>query len=123
MLTGAVWMLYFTAYGYGFLSTLIISIISQLGVITILFSYNNQMAKYLIALLIAVGVSSLVSDAILHLIPEVIIIIFVIVFVDSLTGNEITGSQSNLIAAKMYFYQTLSPWFLQVLYKSSGDGA
>jgi len=29
------------------------------------------MAKYLISLLIAVGVSSLVSDAILHLIPEV----------------------------------------------------
>ena len=71
MLTGAVWMLYFIAYGYGFLSTLIISLISQLGVITILFSYNSQIAKYLIALLIAVGASTLVSDAILHLIPEV----------------------------------------------------
>ena len=123
MLTSAVWILYFIAYGYGFLSTLIISLISQLGVITILFSYNNQIAKYLIALLIAVGVSSLVSDAILHLIPEVIITIFVLVFVYSLTGNEITESQSNLIAAKIYFYQTLSPWFLQVLYKYGGDGA
>ena len=71
MVTSAVWMLYFIAYGYGFLSTLIISLISQLGVITILFSYNSQIAKYLIALLIAVGASTLVSDAILHLIPEV----------------------------------------------------
>ena len=72
-------MLYFTAYGYGLLSTVIISLASQLGVITILFSYNNQMAKYLISLLIAVGVSTLVSDAILHLIPEVIITIFVLI--------------------------------------------
>ena len=65
-------MLYFIAYGYGLLSTVIISLASQVGVVIILFSYNNQIAKYLIAFLIAVGVSSLVSDAILHLIPEVI---------------------------------------------------
>ena len=64
------------AYGWGFLSTLIISVASQLGVLTILFSYNNQMAKYLMSLLIAVGISTLVSDAILHLIPEVIFYCF-----------------------------------------------
>ena len=59
-----------TAYGWG---TFIISVASQLGVITILFSYNNQMAKYLISLLIAVGISTLVTDAILHLIPKVMV--------------------------------------------------
>ena len=69
-------MLYFIAYGWGFLSTVIISAASQLGVMTILFSYNNQMAKYLISLLIAVGVSSIVTDAILHLIPKVAIALF-----------------------------------------------
>ena len=67
-------MLY-TAYGWGFLSTLIISVASQLGVITILFSYNNHIVKFLMSLLIAVGISSLVSDAILHLIPEVVFFI------------------------------------------------
>jgi len=60
-----------TVYGLGFLSTLIISVASQLGVIIILCSYNNRLAKYLISLLIAVGISSLVTDAILHLIPKV----------------------------------------------------
>ena len=65
------------AYGWGFLSTLIISVASQLGVLTILlFSYNNQMVKYLMSLLIAVGISTLVSDAILHLIPEVVFYCF-----------------------------------------------
>ena len=66
-------MFFSIAYGWGFLSTLIISAASQLGLI-IIFSYNNQMAKYLMSLLIAVGISSLVSDAILHLIPEVVLI-------------------------------------------------
>ena len=59
------------AYGYGFLSTAIISLASQIGVITILFTFSNQMAKYLISVMIAIGISSLVSDAILHLIPVV----------------------------------------------------
>ena len=61
----------FTVYGYSVLSAVIISVLSQLGVITVLFSYNNHKAKYIISLLIAVGVSTLVSDAILHLIPQV----------------------------------------------------
>ncbi|XP_065920533.1 zinc transporter ZIP6-like [Dysidea avara] len=58
------------AYGYGFLSTVIISATSLLGVITIIFSYKSQASKYLLSILVAIGVSTLVSDAVLHLIPH-----------------------------------------------------
>ena len=61
----------FVAYGYGFLSTVIISAASQLGVFSILFSYTSKGSKYIMSVLIATGVSTLVSDAILHLIPHV----------------------------------------------------
>ena len=65
------YLILFVAYGYGFLSTVIISAASQLGVFSILFSYSSKGSKYIMSVLIAIGVSTLVSDAILHLIPHV----------------------------------------------------
>ena len=70
----------FVAYGYGFLSTVIISAASQLGVFSILFSYNSKGSKYIMSALIAAGVSTLVSDAILHLIPHVMYLYVMLIY-------------------------------------------
>jgi zinc transporter ZupT len=62
------------AYGYGFIMIFIISLTSLLGVsIVPLLRSNSRLAtvyKYLITLLISMGVAALVSDALLHLLPS-----------------------------------------------------
>ena len=64
-----------TAYGYGFIMVLIISLMSLLGVSIVPFLRSNSrlatVYKYLITLLISMGVAALVSDALLHLLPSV----------------------------------------------------
>ena len=64
-----------TAYGYGFIMIFIISLMSLLGVSIVPFLRSNSrlatVYKYLITLLISMGVAALVSDALLHLIPGV----------------------------------------------------
>ncbi len=63
------------AYGYGFLMVAFISIVSLAGIAVVPFLREGtrlgQYYKYIYALLIALGVSSLFCDAILHLIPHV----------------------------------------------------
>lgn len=62
------------AYGYGFVMIFTISITSLLGVAIVPFlRQNSRLAtiyRYLITLLISMGVAALVSDALLHLIPN-----------------------------------------------------
>jgi len=64
-----------TAYGYGFLIVLAISLLSLAAVAIVPFLNKNskfgQFYKFLYPLLISMGVSALVCDAILHLIPHV----------------------------------------------------
>ena len=64
-----------TAYGYGFLMVLAISLLSLVAVAIVPFLNKNskfgQFYKFLYPLLISMGVSALVCDAILHLIPHV----------------------------------------------------
>ena len=64
-----------TAYGYGFIMVFIISIASLLGIAIVPFLRSNSrlatVYKYLITLLISMGVAALVSDALLHLLPDV----------------------------------------------------
>ena len=64
-----------TAYGYGFIMVVVISLLSLLGVTIVPFiQHSSRLAsvyKQLITLLIAMGVSALISDALLHLIPNV----------------------------------------------------
>jgi len=63
------------AYGYGFLMVLAISLLSLAAVAVVPFLNKNskfgQFYKFLYPLLISMGVSALVCDAILHLIPHV----------------------------------------------------
>lgn len=65
----------YTAYGYGFVMIFTISITSLLGVAIVPFlRQNSRLAtiyRYLITLLISMGVAALVCDALLHLIPNV----------------------------------------------------
>ena len=64
-----------TAYGYGFLMIAVISLLSLLGVTIVPFVHRSSKLavyyKYIITLLISMGVSALVTDALLHLIPNV----------------------------------------------------
>ena len=63
------------AYGYGFIMILIVSLTSLLGLIILPFVQQKTCLavayKHLITLLITMGVAALVSDALLHLIPNV----------------------------------------------------
>jgi hypothetical protein len=63
-----------TAYGYGFVMIVIISLLSLLGVVIVpLIRQNSRLLlvyKHLISLLIAMGVAALTTDALLHLIPN-----------------------------------------------------
>ena len=62
-------------YGYGFLMIIFVSACPLLGVIVVPFIKKNsrfgRFYKYLYSLMIALGASALLSDAVLHLIPEV----------------------------------------------------
>ena len=62
-------------YGYGFLMVILVSACSLIGALIIpLLNKNNKFHssyKYFYALMIALGTSALFCDAILHLIPEV----------------------------------------------------
>jgi hypothetical protein len=63
------------AYGYGFLMIVLVSLCSLIGVLLVpLINSNSKIGKqtyeYVYALMIAVGTSTLVCDAILHLIPH-----------------------------------------------------
>jgi zinc transporter ZupT len=63
------------AYGYGFLMIVLVSLCSLIGVLLVpLLSSNSVIGKqtyeYVYALMIAVGISALICDAVLHLIPH-----------------------------------------------------
>ena len=58
------------AYGVGFAAILVISLVSLLGVCLVPLIGKSFM-QYLTSFLVAMGVSALVCDAVLHLIPHV----------------------------------------------------
>ena len=65
------------AYGYGFLLVLLVSLLSLLGVILIPILTRNKGGCYLYtnALMIALGTSALFCSAILHLLPQVFLLL------------------------------------------------
>ena len=63
-----------TAYGYGFLMVVLVSLGSLFGLVLLPVAKSEKLKQYYhysYALLIALGASALFCDAILHLIPEV----------------------------------------------------
>ena len=70
-----------TVYGYGFLMVCLVSLASLLGILVVPLLKNNSegdkqsrrilVYKYAYSLLIALGISALLCDAILHLLPHV----------------------------------------------------
>ena len=69
-------LLHYLAYGYGFLMILFVCLCSLLGVFLVPLinsksKVGRQTYEYVYALMIAVGISALISDAVLHLIPHV----------------------------------------------------
>lgn len=68
--------MYVSAYGYGFLMILFVSLCSLLGIFLVpLINSNSRLGRqtyeYMYAFMIAIGISALISDAVLHLIPHV----------------------------------------------------
>ena len=58
------------AYGYGVLSVVIITLLSLLGIVALPLM-NKPFVNYLLEMFVALGVSTLFSDALLHLLPMV----------------------------------------------------
>ena len=59
-----------SAYGYGVLSVVIITLLALLGIVALPLM-NKPFVQYLLEMFVALGVSTLFSDALLHLIPLV----------------------------------------------------
>jgi zinc transporter ZupT len=57
------------AYGIGFVAVVVVSLVSLIGVLTVPVAGKSIM-RYLSAFLVAMGISALASDAVLHLIPH-----------------------------------------------------
>jgi zinc transporter ZupT len=57
------------AYGVGFVAVVVVSLVSLIGVLTVPVAGKSIM-RYLSAFLVAMGISALASDAVLHLIPH-----------------------------------------------------
>ena len=60
----------FSAYGYGVLSVIIISLLALVGALLIP-CINKTFLKYILSLFVAMGVATLLADALLHLLPLV----------------------------------------------------
>ena len=58
------------AYGIGFVAVVVVSLVSLIGVLTVPVA-GKKIMRYLSAFLVAMGISALASDAVLHLIPHV----------------------------------------------------
>ena len=58
------------AYGVGFVAVVVVSLVSLIGVLTVPVA-GKRIMRYLSACLVAMGISALASDAVLHLIPHV----------------------------------------------------
>ena len=72
-------ILFPAAYGYGFLMVFIVSLASLAGlaILPVIHSKSplgRQIYEYSYAFMVALAVSALVSDAVLHLIPQVSIL-------------------------------------------------
>ena len=60
----------FSAYGYGVLAVLIISLLAIIGLLLIP-CINKDFIKYVLSLFVAMGVATMLADALLHLLPQV----------------------------------------------------
>ena len=58
------------AYGIGFVAVVVVSLVSLVGVLTVPIA-GKKIMLYLSPFLVAMGISALASDAVLHLIPHV----------------------------------------------------
>ena len=58
------------AYGIGFVAVMVVSFVALIGVLTVPL-VGKKVMIYVSAFLVAMGISALASDAILHLIPHV----------------------------------------------------
>ena len=58
------------AYGIGFVAVMVVSLVALIGVLTVPL-VGKKVMTYVSAFLVAMGISALASDAILHLIPHV----------------------------------------------------
>jgi len=60
----------FSVYGYGTLAVVVISLLALLGALLIP-CLHSEVIQYVLTVFVGLGVGTLLSDAILHLIPQV----------------------------------------------------